>query len=336
MTYTISSNEFSDNLVGLCMPSRTRSLTYETILKRHGNVNWTCFNTGHGLIYCSLNALFHNDTRIEERVDDDYLFFAFNQGASAFVRNVSKDRNIHINRRQCFSGQMREGHHAYGLYAKGEMHSTHFILIDQTFLQSFCLENEKLIGDPSVCPMFESTYCTLHRTQGINREQCALLHHLSHTSHALDDSFQALYLESKILELAYATFAPNSSVKQATSDQEIRLSSDDVKSLEKAKKLLLSSLQNPPSIKELAYKSAINEFKLKKGFKTFFGTTIYGMLHEHRLEQAKTLLQHNDMSVQEAAQMVGYKSFSHFSKIFKDRYGMLPVHARSYKQMFYM
>lgn len=327
MSYTISSNEFSDNLIGLSMLSHTRSFQHQAIFKQHGCVQWRCFNTGHGLIYCSLSGRFNEEIRIEEKVDDDYLFLAFNQGSSPFVRALSNDKHLHLHRNLCFSGHMRQGHHSYNLYAKEVSHVNHFLLIDPVFLQNFCIES--LFEAHTSFSMFESDYCAIHRANEITKRQNTLLHHISHAAHSLDDSLQALYLESQILELIHSALTLQSPLETEVRDQEIRLSLDDVKSLEKAKKLLLHSLQTPPSIKELAYKSAINEFKLKKGFKTLFGTTIYGMLHTHRLEQAKTLLQHNDMSVQEAAKMVGYKSFSHFSKIFKERYGFLPIQARS-------
>lgn len=298
MSYTISSNEFSDNLIGLSMLSHTRSFHHQAIFKQHGCVQWRCFNTGHGLIYCSLSGRFNEEIRIEEKVDDDYLFLAFNQGSSPFVRALANDKHLHRN--LCFSGHMRQGHHSYNLYAKEASHVNHFLLIDPVFLQNFCIES--LFEAHTSFSTFESDYCTIHRANEITDRQNTLLHHISHAAHALDDSLQALHLESQRLELIHSAL----------------------------------TLQTPPSIKELAYKSAINEFKLKKGFKTLFGTTIYGMLHTHRLEQAKTLLQHNDMSVQEAAKLVGYKSFSHFSKIFKERYGFLPVHARSSKHISYM
>ena len=66
----------------------------------------------------------------------------------------------------------------------------------------------------------------------------------------------------------------------------------------------------------LAKSCAINEFKLKKGFKMMFGTTIYGALQEKRLKIAYELLMQRDINISEAATFVGYKSISHFSNIF--------------------
>ena len=92
----------------------------------------------------------------------------------------------------------------------------------------------------------------------------------------------------------------------------------------KAKKILLTRMQNPPSIKELAHLCGTNDFWLKKNFKLFFKDTIYQLLAKERLKLAYTLLKQNDISIKEAASIVGYTNAAHFAKIFKGTFGFLP------------
>ena len=47
-----------------------------------------------------------------------------------------------------------------------------------------------------------------------------------------------------------------------------------------------------------------NEFKLKKGFRECFNTTVFGYLREKRMERAGELLQQNKSSVIEVANAV--------------------------------
>ena len=126
-------------------------------------------------------------------------------------------------------------------------------------------------------------------------------------------------MEAKILEMIYRCFG------EARSDERGEFGADEIKILNKARQILLSDLQNPPSIKELARLCATNEFKLKINFKKHFGTTIYALLANERLGVAKELLSQNDISVKEAANMVGYASAPHFAKIFKAKFGVLPT-----------
>ena len=57
-----------------------------------------------------------------------------------------------------------------------------------------------------------------------------------------------------------------------------------------AKDYLLQHIDTPPTISELSKIAGINEFKLKKGYKEIFGTTIFGHLAEVRLQLAKDAL----------------------------------------------
>ncbi|MDH5680963.1 MAG: AraC family transcriptional regulator, partial [Spirochaetota bacterium] len=68
----------------------------------------------------------------------------------------------------------------------------------------------------------------------------------------------------------------------------------------------------------------LNHNKLKYGFKQVFNNTIFGYLKEIRLEQARTLLLDERLSVTETAYTVGYNSLSHFAAAFHQKYGMNP------------
>lgn len=137
----------------------------------------------------------------------------------------------------------------------------------------------------------------------------------------LDGSCRRLFLEGKSLELI-------GFMLQRLTDDEIRatvsLSRDDVERIREARRLLLSDMVNPPTIKELARLSGINEFKLKKGFREVFGHTIYQCLRAHRMESARELLENTDTTVGLAASMVGYTNMSHFSTAFRKHFGINP------------
>jgi AraC family transcriptional regulator, transcriptional activator of the genes for pyochelin and ferripyochelin receptors len=59
----------------------------------------------------------------------------------------------------------------------------------------------------------------------------------------------------------------------------------------------------------------VNERKLKQGFRQIFGTTVFGYLHDHRMEQAKQMLAEQKLSVAEVAHAVGYSHLSHFASV---------------------
>ncbi|MGD1949664.1 MAG: helix-turn-helix transcriptional regulator [Leptolyngbyaceae cyanobacterium] len=136
-----------------------------------------------------------------------------------------------------------------------------------------------------------------------------------------------LFLESRALELI-ALQLPLSLTENQTNSSHYALKKDEVDRIHYAKKILLSNLENPPSLLELAQRVGLNDYKLKRVFRQVFGTTAFGCLYQYRMERARLLLQSNYSTVTEVAQAVGYASTTSFSAAFKKKFGMSP---RSYK-----
>ncbi len=98
----------------------------------------------------------------------------------------------------------------------------------------------------------------------------------------------------------------------------------EVERLHKARRIIMDHMQDPPTLTELARKVGLNEKKIKTGFRTLFGTTVYGFLRTHRMETAKGLMLSKGMGVSEAAWAVGYVNVSHFGAAFRKHLGVLP------------
>lgn len=134
---------------------------------------------------------------------------------------------------------------------------------------------------------------------------------------------QRLYLESKVMELLALQLEQIAGADDPICGNQ-RLTEDDLERLHYAKELLLSSMGSPPSLIELARQVGLNDYKLKLGFRQVFETTVFGYLHNYRLEQAKTLLARGDLKVAEVATEIGFASRSHFSTAFRKRFGITP------------
>ncbi|MCG8472272.1 MAG: AraC family transcriptional regulator [Desulfobacterales bacterium] len=91
-----------------------------------------------------------------------------------------------------------------------------------------------------------------------------------------------------------------------------------------AREILTRRLEAPPTLDALARRTGMNHVKLNRGFKELYGTTVFGLLRELRLDKAKELLLSGEMNVTETSYSVGYSSLSYFSRIFKDHHGLSP------------
>ncbi|NJL47839.1 MAG: helix-turn-helix transcriptional regulator [Leptolyngbyaceae cyanobacterium SM2_5_2] len=133
---------------------------------------------------------------------------------------------------------------------------------------------------------------------------------------------QRLYLESKVWELMALLIEDLRTTPAQAGPPALK--PDDVERIHYASKLLRRQMTHPPSLLELARAVGINDHKLKVGFRQVFGTTVFGYLHEHRMERSRQLLESGDISVIEAAQAVGFTSRGHFAAAFRRRYGVNP------------
>lgn len=142
-----------------------------------------------------------------------------------------------------------------------------------------------------------------------------------------DGDIRKLYLEAKTLELL--TLCLSRGIHTTTPDNS-GLKSYDIEKMHAAREYLLSHMDNPCSIIELARKVGTNDFKLKKGFKQLYGVTIFDFLMEARMERAKVLLLETDTPVWEIAYKTGYKSVSSFTAAFKNKVGYPPAFLRKH------
>lgn len=130
-----------------------------------------------------------------------------------------------------------------------------------------------------------------------------------------------LYYQGKILELLALYFSER---KPDTENCPFLNNEDLVRKIKHAKEYLLAHEDNPPTIKELARKTGLNEYQLKAGFKEIYGNTVYGYLLDHKLDHSRMLLDSRKFQVAQVAYQVGYANPSHFIAAFKKKFGVTP------------
>ncbi len=140
-------------------------------------------------------------------------------------------------------------------------------------------------------------------------------------------SMQALYLETKAMELIVHKLAQAIS-EDNSRDKPLQPNRSETERLWHARELLCRDLENPPGLFSLARSVGTNHCKLNAGFRELFGTTVFDYLRQKRLNEARRLIEEENVNVTEAALSVGYSSISSFSKAFSRHFGLSPVKIR--------
>lgn len=151
----------------------------------------------------------------------------------------------------------------------------------------------------------------------------SLLTRLDKAMETSGDRLNRLLLESQVLELLSMNIE-----RLMRPDREencsMPLSAADMEGLHDAREILLRRLNCPPSLYELSHLIQMNDFKMKRLFKQYYGKTVYQYIREERMEKAFSLLQEGNHNVSQAAYVVGYINVSHFSEAFKKYFGVSP------------
>ncbi len=95
-----------------------------------------------------------------------------------------------------------------------------------------------------------------------------------------------------------------------------------------AVRIIEERLEDLPTIGEIALEVGLNANKLQFGFKELLGKTVNLYIREKRLESARTLLLNTDYTLSTIASIVGYKSQSYLSKMFREEFGIIPSEYR--------
>ncbi len=98
--------------------------------------------------------------------------------------------------------------------------------------------------------------------------------------------------------------------------------------LQAAIKLMIENLEQPLSISELSSTIGITVRSLERGFKQQLGVSPGRHYRKMRLEKAKQLLWHTNMSILEVSILTGFPSPSYLSRLYRQEFGVLPSDER--------
>ena len=186
------------------------------------------------------------------------------------------------------------------------------------------LENAYALQEPQANPIVERAYSLTTWSTITPHMQQVLRQILNCPYQGLN---RRVYLEGKALELM--TLRSQQMIEQLINferqiTQPNTLQLDEVYSIYQAKELLLSNLQHPPSIADLARQVNLNRRKLIESFQQVFHMTPFEYLQDYRLQQARSMLSYPDAKVEDVIAAVGYKSRSNFAVAFRKKFGLNP------------
>ncbi|MFT3826671.1 MAG: AraC family transcriptional regulator [Chitinophagaceae bacterium] len=137
---------------------------------------------------------------------------------------------------------------------------------------------------------------------------------------------QKMFLLSKSVELLVLSADACTAADQA----ELFLKSKaDKEKIIAVRDLINEQVQDPPNLSQISRIVGLNEYKLKRGFKETFQTTVFGYLAEQRLHLAHRFLRDTSKTAAEISLELGYATPQHFNNAFKKKFGITPAALRN-------
>ncbi|RAW00692.1 helix-turn-helix transcriptional regulator [Pseudochryseolinea flava] len=200
----------------------------------------------------------------------------------------------------------------YDLLVNRNVHGFHFTIKRDYYAELLC-DLDRTTGK-----LKESLYRQQMTWSGSHSVNASMRQSLDDIfSTPLQGKLKSMFIEGKVLELIALQLGQSTAIVKSTKRSDADVFHD-------IKKYLDIHFTDDLSLRGIARTFGLNEFKLKKGFKMQFETTIFDYIHDLRMIHANHLLRDNKMFVNEVSSIVGYKNPNHFSTAFKRRFGISP------------
>ena len=300
----------------------SRELFITTIKDTIGEGVMIKYDMGNGIAIFARSFLVFEDTILIEESNVPAGVFIFNLGENLLFKY--KDKKEHILQKNNFLAALASDKFCSEvILEKNKRYTTVTIGMKEELFLNLSQPIENI--HEHIKKAGKDSYALL-KNDDIDPRQSELLSYFNDQA-TFEDLLKNLFLESKITDLCQYTFKR---VVNKPKNNQINLNKNRIKSLQKAREVILKEYDQELSIKDIAHKAATNECYLKKDFKVYYGVTVFEMLQKHRMESAKQLLQ-TDLGVKQTATKVGYKHSGNFSKIFFKYFGISPS---NYKKNF--
>ncbi|WP_062055372.1 helix-turn-helix domain-containing protein [Aquimarina longa] len=102
------------------------------------------------------------------------------------------------------------------------------------------------------------------------------------------------------------------------------LTKEDIKKIHNLSGYIIDNISEPLSVQSLAIKIGMNSKKLQLGFRVLYSKSVNEYTRQLKLEISRDYIKNSNDSISEIVYKIGFKSRSYFSKIFFERYGILP------------
>lgn len=266
---------------------------------------------GNSNIKESTIVLFESTTETVE------MHFTINGNSSTFINGINKDYGVQDNSHNIFYGKDLEGKMTW---KSNEMFFFE-VNLNPVFFKNYLLDNALFNAFKKKMHKNEATSLSKHN-HPITPQMLTIITQIINCN--FKDEFRRLFLEAKVLELLLLQLEQIEACSFCFDDKKVVKEKNDIEKMHFVKDIIDDNLFKKLTLSELSNEIQSNECTLKRTFKNTFNTTVFSYIKEQRMLKAKQMLLNKNTTINEVADVIGYKNPQHFSTAFKKYFGYVP------------
>jgi len=320
--YQVRTAEFTDNC-HTTLHQQTGLLEATTAWQRGGSQAVFSDYFLDGFQLTSLTGNLAQPLQLELAVEKPWLAMLY-QLEGQIDSKACALRPLHIG--QSYQNMMADDAPTNFYTFQGQQHTCFSVHITRELFEQLVTSNEEWLGLHSQQLDRPEPFVMLPEGVAISPQQRALIQQIINCPYS--GTLKRMFLEARFLDLFIEQ-------QMQLVQLQARATSRDREIMYAVRDFLDVNYAEPPSLLALARQFGTNDFKLKKGFRELFGTTVFGYIAERRLTVAYQLLTLTDQPVQEVAEVVGFNNPAHFATAFRRKFGLRPSQVRRAPQRLY-
>ncbi len=270
-----------------------------------------------GVNVFSVHSRQEREVRVVEYQDRPVLNLYFSLEGRCESYQSQRDKNYPVKDRQHTVSYAPRSDGYYTLQSPGMR--TFGVALTESFFQRLMVDDQQGLQRFWEKVQAGKVADLTEKAMPVTPEQLFLIREMQQSAYS--GQMKQLFYEAKIVELFLLQVQQAERLSYVKPDQHWLKDKDK---LYAARDFLGEHLFEPITLLQVARSCGLNDFKLKKGFKELFGTTVFGYFTGLKMNYGRQMLLDTSCSVGEVAFLLGYSDPYSFSKAFRKHFGCLP------------
>ncbi len=253
-------------------------------------------------------------------IGENWLRFSFTLSGNILF-DLGDGTQVSMASGTSFFGVYPAGYCSTDLFISGQGVEWVSIIIKASELQDILGVDLNELPQPIADAIENATKPLFHKENSIDNRTAQIV-----TQMLLADTplyMRPMFMLAKALELI-STFLAKLSADSDVANNQITLTARDRKNLALAREIVSTDMMTSLKLPELARMVGLNRNKLSQGFRTVYGITLQDFSYQLKMKRAEKYLRNREGSLNELADMLGYRHANNLSAAIKKHFGVNP------------